>query len=162
MPNYASQRGYGLGCPSIPRVTFPAQDASINAKGKLGVYSPVVTHLRKFGVFAMLFAALLTPTMACAVADSPMTSEERACCQMMKNHCGEKGMPASHGCCKKIPGGLYDNALNTKGSDVSPCCSARHLVAGAPGWESHFFLLRMDRTPRLLSSKAPTFDDFHS
>ena len=73
-----------------------------------------MTVLRKFGALAMLFTALLTPTMACAVADSPMTREERACCQMMKNHCGEKGMPASHGCCHKIPGSLYDNALNSK------------------------------------------------
>jgi hypothetical protein len=86
----------------------------------LGVYLPVVTYLRKFGALAMLFAALLTPTMACVVADSPMTSEERACCQMMKNHCGEKGMPASHGCCKKIPGSLYDNALNAKAVMVHP------------------------------------------
>jgi len=68
----------------------------------------------------MLFAALLTPTMACMVADSPMTSEERACCQMMKGQCGQKGMPASHGCCKKIPASAYDNALNTKAVALHP------------------------------------------
>src|SRR5579863_5218107 len=73
-----------------------------------------MTVLRKFGALALLFAALLTPTMACVAADSPMTSEERACCQMMKNECGQKGMPASHGCCHKVPGSIYDNALNSK------------------------------------------------
>src|SRR5579859_6872310 len=85
-----------------------------------GVDLPVVTYLRKFGVLAMVFTALLTPTMACMVPDAPMTSEERACCQMMKNHCGEKGMPASHGCCKKIPESLYDNALNAKAVTLHP------------------------------------------
>ena len=85
-----------------------------------GVYLPMVTNLHKFGALVLLLASFLTPAMACAVADSPMTSEERACCQMMKNHCGEKGMPASHGCCKKIPGSLYDNALNTKAVTFHP------------------------------------------
>ncbi len=94
----------------------------------------------------MLFAALLTPTMACVAADSPMTSEERACCQMMKNHCGEKGMPASHGCCKKIPGSLYDNALNAKAVTIHPVVvpviwlSALHVgnpTSSFSGWIEH-------------------------
>lgn len=112
----------------------------------LGVYSPVVSYLRKFGAFATLFAALLTPTMACAVADSPMTSEERACCQMMKNHCDEKGMPASHGCCKKIPGSLYDHALNTMAVTVHhvvvpviwlPALEVGNPTSSFSGWIEH-------------------------
>lgn len=79
-----------------------------------------MTYLRKFGALALLFAALVTPTMACAVTDSPMTSEERACCQMMGSHCGQTRMPASPGCCHKIPGSLYDNALNTKAVTFHP------------------------------------------
>src|SRR6266702_148135 len=111
-----------------------------------GVYLPVVTYLRKFGALALLFAALLTPTMACAVSDSPMTSEERACCQMMKNHCGEKGMPASHGCCKKIPGSLYDNALNAKAATLHPVVvpvvwlptlQLRNPTSSFTGWTEH-------------------------
>ena len=85
----------------------------------MGVYFSVVTYLRKFGALAMLFAALLTPTMACAVADAPMTSEERACCQMMGSKCGQKGMPASP-CCHKFPGSLYDKALSAKAVTFHP------------------------------------------
>ena len=112
----------------------------------MGVYFSTVIYLRKFGALAMLFAALVTPTMACAVADSPMTSEERVCCQMMRNHCGDKGMPASHGCCKKIPGSLFDNALNAKAVTshpvVVPVIWLPALQVGKPtspfsGWVEH-------------------------
>jgi hypothetical protein len=72
-----------------------------------------VTNFRKLGALVLLLASCLTPTMACIVA-APMTGEERACCRMMKNQCGQKGMPASHGCCQKIPASIYDNAVNTK------------------------------------------------
>ena len=105
-----------------------------------------MTVLRKLGALALLFAALLTPTMACMAADVPMTSQERACCQMMKNHCGEKGMPASHSCCHKIPGSLYDNALNAKAVTfhpvVVPVIWLTALQVGNPtssfsGWIEH-------------------------
>ena len=94
--------------------------ASSNAKDGLGVYRPTVTYLREFGAVVLLLASFLTPAMACAVADSPMTSEERACCQMMGSKCGQMGMPESHGCCHKIPGSVYDNALNTKALTLHP------------------------------------------
>ncbi len=77
-----------------------------------------MTYLRKFGALVLLLASFLTPAMACAVADSPMTSEERACCQMMGSKCGQKGMPASQGCCHKIPGSVYDYALNAKAATL--------------------------------------------
>jgi hypothetical protein len=73
-----------------------------------------VTYLRKFGAQVLLLASFLTPAMACGVADSPMTSEDRVCCQMMGSKCGQKGIPASQGCCNRISGSVYDNALNTK------------------------------------------------
>jgi hypothetical protein len=73
-----------------------------------------VTHFRKFGAVVLLLASFLTPTMACAVADSPMTGEERACCQMMTSQCGQKGMLASNGRCQKVAASVYDNALNTR------------------------------------------------
>lgn len=87
---------------------------------RIGVYFPIVIYLRKFGALALLFAALVTPTMACAVADSPMISEERACCQMMGSKCGQKGMPGSQGCCHKVPGSVYDKALNTRAVALHP------------------------------------------
>ena len=79
-----------------------------------------MTYLRKFVAFAVLLAAFMSPTVACMASDTPMTSEERACCQMMKNECGQKGMPASHGCCHKVPGSIYDSALNTKAVAFHP------------------------------------------
>jgi len=79
-----------------------------------------MTYLRKFGAVVLLMVSFLTPTMACAVADSPMTVEERACCQTMKSQCGQKGMPASHGCCQRMPANIYDNALATKATAVPP------------------------------------------
>ena len=111
----------------------------------LGVYLPVVTYLRKFGALVLLLAALVTPTMACAVADSPMTSEERACCQMMGSKCGQKGMPASP-CCHKTPGSVYDNALNANAVTfhpvVVPVIWLPALQVGSPtsslsGWIEH-------------------------
>jgi hypothetical protein len=39
--------------------------------------------------------------MACLVPDAQMSAEERACCRMMKNQCGQMEMPESHGCCQK-------------------------------------------------------------
>jgi hypothetical protein len=42
-----------------------------------------------------LFAS---PVMACLVADSALTDEERECCRQMAGNCDQ--MPASHSCCQ--------------------------------------------------------------
>jgi hypothetical protein len=79
-------------------------------------------------------------------ADTPMTNAERACCQMMKNECGQKDMPASHDCCHKILGSIYDNALNTKAVALHPVAittawmTASELMnptSSATGWIGH-------------------------
>jgi hypothetical protein len=69
---------------------------------------------RQFVVVVLLLVACLAPAMACMVPNSQMNTEERACCRTMKNQCGQMEMPASHGCCKKIPPSVHDNALDTK------------------------------------------------
>jgi hypothetical protein len=66
--------------------------------------------------------------------DAQMTSEERACCRMMKSKCGQMEMPASHGCCKKAPMSVHDNALKTESVPFHPAA----LVAI---WVSSFDLL---------------------
>ena len=91
-----------------------------NWAGCFGSILTGVMRLRKFGALVLLVASSLSPASACTVADMPMTGEERACCQMMKGQCGEKGMPASQGCCHKIPGSVYDNALNKKAVALHP------------------------------------------
>jgi hypothetical protein len=52
--------------------------------------------------------------------DAEMTVEERACCRMMKNDCGQMEMPASHDCCKKTPGTLHDSALRSDSVPFHP------------------------------------------
>jgi hypothetical protein len=44
------------------------------------------------------------------VPDAQMSAQERACCRMMKDQCGQMEMPASHGCCQKTPQRVYVNA----------------------------------------------------
>lgn len=110
-------------------VTFLFHVHQKGAKTLWGVYSLAVTYIRKFGAFVILLTSLLSPAMACAVADMPMTAEERACCQMMGSECGQSSMPASHGCCQEVPGSVYDEALNTKAA-ILPSIAA--VVAWLP------------------------------
>lgn len=73
-----------------------------------------VRILRQFGVLVLLLASCLTPVMACMVPGAQLTTEERACCRMMHDQCGQMEMPASHGCCHKAPPNVFDSALATK------------------------------------------------
>ena len=70
--------------------------------------------LRQFGVLVLLLVSCLAPAMACMVPDAQMSAQERACCQMMKDQCGQVEMSASHGCCQKTPQSIHINALDTK------------------------------------------------
>src|ERR1700756_2011415 len=76
--------------------------------------------LRQFGVLVLLLAPCLSPAMACMVPNAEMSIQERACCRMMKNQCGQMGMPASHGCCQKTPPSVHNNALDTKVMSFHP------------------------------------------
>jgi hypothetical protein len=76
--------------------------------------------LRQFGVLVLLLVTCLAPAMACMLPDAAMSTQERACCRMMKNQCGQMGMPASHGCCQKTPPSVHDNALDTKTVALHP------------------------------------------
>jgi hypothetical protein len=76
--------------------------------------------LRQFGVLVLLLVSCLAPALACMVPDAQMNTEERACCRMMKNQCGQMEMPASHGCCQKTPASVRDNALDTKAVTFHP------------------------------------------
>jgi len=76
---------------------------------------------RQFGALILLLVSCVAPAMACMVPNVEMSTQERACCRMMKNQCGQMdNMPASHGCCQKIPPGVHDNALNTKAMTFHP------------------------------------------
>jgi len=75
---------------------------------------------RQFGVMLLLLVSCLAPAMACIIPNAEMNTQERACCRMMKNQCGQMGMPASHGCCQKTPPSVHDNAMATKTATFHP------------------------------------------
>jgi hypothetical protein len=79
-----------------------------------------MTALRQFGVLVLLLVSCVAPAMACMVPDAQMSAQERTCCRMMKDQCGQMEMPASHGCCQKIPQGVLNNALDTKAVAFHP------------------------------------------
>jgi len=76
--------------------------------------------LHQFGVLLLLLVSCMAPTMACMVPNAQMNTEERACCRMMKNQCGQMEMPTSHGCCQKAPPSVHDSALDTKAVSFHP------------------------------------------
>ena len=84
--------------------------------------------------------------MACMLPNAEMSTQERACCRMMKNQCGQMGMPASHGCCQKAPPSVHDSALDTKAVTFHPVIvpvillAASELVnptSAVAGWVEH-------------------------
>jgi hypothetical protein len=102
--------------------------------------------LRQLGVLVLLLVSGLAPAMACMVPDAQMNAEERACCRMMKNQCGQMGMPASHGCCQKTPPSVHNNALDTKAMTFHPAVvpviwlAASELMnpdSAVTGWVEH-------------------------
>jgi hypothetical protein len=102
--------------------------------------------LRQFGLLVLLLVSCLAPAMTCMVPNAAMSVQERACCRMMKNQCGQMGMPASHGCCQKTPLGVHDNALDTKATNFHPVAppvvwlAAFKLVnstSSVAGWVEH-------------------------
>ena len=102
--------------------------------------------LRQFGVLVLLLVTCLAPAMACMLPDAAMSTQERACCRMMKNQCGQMGMPASHGCCQKTPPSVHDNALDTKTIALHPdavttiwlvASELLHPTTAVAGWVEH-------------------------
>jgi len=79
-----------------------------------------VKHIRQFGLLAYLLFISLAPATACMAPGVQMTTQERACCRMMKGDCGQMDMPASHGCCQKAPGTVHDIALQTDFKSFHP------------------------------------------
>jgi hypothetical protein len=75
---------------------------------------------RQIGVLILLLVSSLAPAMACMVPEVQMSAQERACCRMMKNHCGQMGMAASQDCCQKTPPSAHDNALKTTATAFHP------------------------------------------
>jgi hypothetical protein len=52
--------------------------------------------------------------------DAQLTQQERACCRMMKDQCGQMGMPASHSCCQKDIQSANHDARQAKSVNIHP------------------------------------------
>ncbi len=89
-----------------------------------------MTFLRQFGAILLLLLCCVAPAMACMAPNAEMTFEERACCRMMKNDCGQMmDMPASHDCCKETPKTVGEAALKTDTVTVHPLMFAVLVAA---------------------------------
>jgi hypothetical protein len=87
-----------------------------------------------------------------------MNTEERACCRMMKNQCGQMdNMPASHGCCQKTPPSVHDNALDTKAVTFHPVVATIIWLAAFEMVNRPITILGPGRKSRLLASETPAF-----
>ncbi len=87
----------------------------------VGRYSvAAVNRIRQIGVLALLLASCLAPVTACMVPGARMSAEERACCHLMGDQCGQAEMPPSHGCCHKTAPGLHGGAVDTKFVSLHP------------------------------------------
>jgi hypothetical protein len=76
--------------------------------------------------------------MACMAPNAEMTFEERTCCRMMKNQCGQSmEMPASHDCCKKAPKTITEAVIQKNIATIHPLAFAVVLL-------SSFDLLGLD------------------
>ena len=125
VPNFGLKRHNGSGKAMVIR----PQATPIVTTLDVSVFFYEVKSLRQFGVVLLLLVSFVAPAMACMASDVGMTAEERACCRMMNNDCGQMEMSASHDCCKKTSGTLHDTALR---SDSIPF---QQLVA-VPVWVS--------------------------
>jgi hypothetical protein len=85
--------------------------------------------LRQLGAIVLLLISCVTPVMACMRPDAQMNAQERACCRMMKGQCGERQMPASHGCCHKTLPSVQQNALHAKTMVLPPLAAIAVTVA---------------------------------
>jgi hypothetical protein len=93
------------------------------------VFSNQVKSLRQFGAIALLLLSGFGPAMACMAPNAQMTTQERACCRMMKNQCGQMEMPASSNCCTKAPADDRNNALKTDTASSHPAAFAAIRVS---------------------------------
>jgi hypothetical protein len=92
-----------------------------------------MNSVRQFGIVVLLLL-WLAPAMACIAPDAQLTQQERACCRMMKNQCGQMEMPASHGCCQKDIQSAHHDALKTKPVDIHPDVAATVYLLVAQFW----------------------------
>lgn len=115
-----------------------------------------VKCLRQVGAILLLLVSCVAPAMACMAPDAQMTVEERACCRMMKNDCGQMmEMPSSHDCCKKAPKTVGETALKTDTVTVHPLTFAVLWVSSFDLLAPHDAITGWVQRPEHSPPKAP-------
>jgi hypothetical protein len=79
--------------------------------------------MRQLGAILLLLVFCVAPAMACMAPDAQMTREERACCRMMGNKCGQMQMSSSSDCCKHTQADDRDKALKTNTATLDRAAS---------------------------------------
>jgi hypothetical protein len=116
----------------------------------------LVKFLRQFGAILLLLVSCVAPAMACLAPSAEMTTEERACCRMMKNDCGQvMDMPASHDCCKRAPKTVGETALKTDSVTVHPLTFAVVVIASFDLLAPHDAITGWVQRPQHSPPEAP-------
>jgi hypothetical protein len=112
--------------------------------------------MRQFGAILLLLVSWVAPAMACMAPDAEMTTEERVCCRMMRNQCGQMmEMPASHDCCKKAPKTISEAVIKTKTIAFHPLTFAVVFVSSFDLLAPHSAITGWLQRPEHSPPKAP-------
>lgn len=84
-----------------------------------------------------------------------MTASERACCRMMKNHCGDMEMSASHSCCQKDLTSAQDHALQPKAVALHPVVVFVLSFLATEGWNGDVAVASWIDDPQYLPPESP-------
>jgi hypothetical protein len=82
--------------------------------------------LRQIGVLVLLLVSCLAPAMACMIPNAEMSAQERVCCRMMKNQCGQMDARVSW-LLPEDPAKRSQGRAQYKDSVVSLGCYFRYL-----------------------------------
>lgn len=112
----------------------------------------IVRHL---GVLLLLLVFCAAPVMACVTAESNMAAEERACCRMMHDQCGQMEMPSSQDCCAKAPSVPLENAMQSNPVRFHPVAALVLWVASFHGLAQDSVRQAWIQSPELWPPKSP-------
>jgi hypothetical protein len=104
----------------------------------------------------LLLVSCVAPAIACMAPDAEMTTEERACCRMMQNQCGQMmEMPASHDCCKKAQKTISEAVIKTNTIAIHPLTFAVVFVSSFDLLAPHNALTGWVHRPEYSPPKPP-------
>ena len=87
--------------------------------------------------------------------DAQMSAQERACCRMMKDQCGQMEVAASHGCCQKTPQGVYISAPAAKTETIHPVTVAAIWLSTSELLNPNAIVVRWVDRPEYSPPKSP-------